>query len=1241
MRDNQQIMLNPILSEAVHRYEAQLILSEQISAKVTDGDTDVLGMMKTSSNGICIPANTEMSITGTTNQSLQNHMVLIESADVPLPDGLVIVPSIDNVTRGTVRCRIMNFSSRDVNLIQPTEIAQVTTCEVMSPDLDVVLSEEGEVTVNIKHTVNASHGMDFNDNTLSKKEQQRFNQLFDEYADVFSKDSNDIGYTDRVEHHIKTTTDVPIKQVDRRIPPNIIPEVKKTLEAWLKAGVIQESNGPYASQMVLVRKKSGELRVCIDYRPLNQITVKDAFPLPRIDECIDNLKGAKYFSSLDLTQGYLQVKVPEADREKTAFRALGSLYEFRRLPFGLCNSPATFSRLMGKCLGDMQGNGIIIYLDDIMVFSSTALEMAERLAAVFQRIREYGLKLKPNKCHFMQKRVSFLGHVISAAGVETDSAKTAAIDKFPIPETERSLRQFLGLTSYYRRFVKNFAQIAGPMTQLLQTGSRERLWRNKKRSIKEQWTQECTSAFQNLKQRLVSSPILGYPHFEDPFILEVDASLQGFGAILSQKRESKSVVIAYASRRLRTHERTMRNYSSMKLEFLSLHWAITKKFRDYLYGSSFLVRTDCHPLSRILTSKPTAADMSKLADLSDFNFTIEYRSGKSNSAADALSRNPIDTMSDDSDDDIDDEHTINTQHELMSFLADQDETLALPGDIITTLKEWNCSDKIHVTVQETHMNYIPEISISDVPMLQQDDPHIASVLKMMKADTKPKSSRTDSKQVKKLLTKWHQLKMVDNVLYRTMSNNGELTDVIVLPQTLVPLVLKQLHDFAGHQGIERTLQLTRLRCYWPTLTADVTNYVQGCIRCKISKEPMPRIKTLMTPIIANRPLEIVAMDFTLLEMSTSGHENVLVMTDIFSKYTLAIPTKDQTAKTVCKTFVKEWIQKLGIPERIHSDQGRSFENSIISDLCRIYKITKSKTTPYHPQGNSQAERFNRTMHNLLRTLGVEEKKRWPDHLQELVFMYNNTPHSSTGFAPYYLFFGHTPRLPIDTILMPISGTRNPDAKLYVEQHRLRLDKAMERANRHLQKKADERCQRHNKTVKPTELVVGQTVLVKNRVQGRHKIHDYFSSIPYTVMGRVVNDSSAIIIQSADGKGRVINQVDLIPIDSFDEPVEVPEEPEPDDDESSDDDDELVVLTKRKRKDVGRNRQEPVQNRAVPVQPQTRRSLRATAGQHSNIHNLPISAIKQEQIVLPEYTDYSDAMLQIGRMLQESYDKTTT
>ena len=269
---------------------------------------------------------------------------------------------------------------------------------------------------------------------------------------------------------------------------------------------------------------------------------------------------------------------------------------------------------MSRCLGDQGdqcGKGIIIYLDDILVYSSTISEMTERLKTVFQRLRQFGLKVRPDKCNFFKERVTFLGHVVSADGVETDPAKMKAVKEFPKPATQKHIRQFLGLTSYFRRYVKSFAQIAGPLTDLLSTdASATRKTSNK--FISDKWTEQCQDAFETLKQKLIEAPILGYPDFQIPFCLEVDASLNGFGAILSQQQEGKRVVIAYASRRLRKHEKSGRNYSSMKIEFLALHWAVTHKFREYLYGSNFTILTDSHPRSRILKAKQTAANTSKV-----------------------------------------------------------------------------------------------------------------------------------------------------------------------------------------------------------------------------------------------------------------------------------------------------------------------------------------------------------------------------------------------------------------------------------------------------------------------------------------------------------------------------------------------------------------------------------------------------------------------------------------------------
>jgi hypothetical protein len=530
--------------------------------------------------------------------------------------------------------------------------------------------------------------------------------------------------------------------------------------------------------------------------------------------------------------------------------------------------------------------------------------MITKLEEIFNRLRQCGLKVKPEKCHFFQEKVSFLGHTISAAGIATDQSKHAAIKEYPRPTTEKSLRQFLGLASYFRRFIKGFAQIAGPLSNLLCTGTRQRQRRTKSISIVDKWTSECEEAFENLKVKLTSTPLLGFPDFQQTFYLEIDASLQGFGAILSQVHNKKKTVIAYASRRLRTHEKTMKNYSSMKLEFLSLHWAVTKKFKDYLYGSNFIVKTDSHPLSKVLTSKQTAADMGKLADLADFNFSIEYRSGLSNTAADALSRNPIDST-DDSDID-DDEHVINTQQELLPYINEVNNTVSLPSKLVTTMAE--CKQILDQNKSsDTKMSFVPDIPANNLVQLQTDDPHIAIILKFLSLQKKPatREYEREAVQVKTLMSKWDQLHVVNNILIRCITINGESKQVIVLPLTLRTTVLQQLHDFMGHQGIERTTQLAQARCYWPTLRADVTEYCKQCKRCQVAKEPTPKTKTVMSHLIANRPLQIVAIDFTLLEKSTSGHENILVITDVFTKFTIAIPTMNQTAKTVCKVLVRE------------------------------------------------------------------------------------------------------------------------------------------------------------------------------------------------------------------------------------------------------------------------------------------------------------------------------------------------
>ena len=316
------------------------------------------------------------------------------------------------------------------------------------------------------------------------------------------------------------------------------------------------------------------ISVCVDYRKLNAVTRKDAYPLPRIDDTLDTLSGAHWFTTLDLISGYWQVEVEPADREKTAFCTPEGLFEFKVMPFGLCNAPATFQRLMNSALSGLHGNSCLVYLDDVIIMGNTFLDHLNNLQHVFHRIRAAGLKLQPNKCALCQKEVSFLGYIISQAGISTDLRKTERVISWPLPTSKHEVQQFLGLANYYRRFIKNFAKIAKPLHKLTE------------KSAPFLWTAECQLAFDNLKQSLTSAPVLAHPDYNKPFILDTDASQTGIGAVLSQVQDDGCErVIAYASKTLSRQER---HYCVTRLELLAVV-TFVHNFRPYLLGRKFLL----------------------------------------------------------------------------------------------------------------------------------------------------------------------------------------------------------------------------------------------------------------------------------------------------------------------------------------------------------------------------------------------------------------------------------------------------------------------------------------------------------------------------------------------------------------------------------------------------------------------------------------------------------------------------
>ncbi|XP_073510768.1 uncharacterized protein [Phyllobates terribilis] len=481
----------------------------------------------------------------------------------------------------------------------------------------------------------------------------------------------DFGRVKGVEHHIPTGDHPPIKERYRPVPPAHYQHAKGMLRDMKEAGVIRDSCSPWAAPLVLVRKKDNTMRMCVDYRKINRITHKDAYPLPRIEESLAALRSANFFSTLDLTSGYWQVPVAEADREKTAFTTPMGLSEFTCMPFGLCNAPGTFQRLMECCLGHRNFETVLLYLDDVIVYSKTYEDHLKHLAEVFEALASYGLKVKPSKCHLLKPKVQYLGHVVSADGVAPDPDKITAIKEWPSPSSVKEVRQFLGLVGYYRRFIPGFTKKAAPMQDLLIGQSRKA--KNQKPPFK--WEELEEESFCQLKMALTGDEILAYPDYSQPFILYTDASNIGLGAVLSQIQQGKERVIAYASRKLRRTERNPENYSSFKLEFLAVVWAVTERFKHYLSSSRFTVYTDNNPLTHLDTARLGALEQRWMARLSNYEFTIKYRAGRSNTNADALKVKPSKC------------HLLKPKVQYLGHVVSADGVAPDP-DKITAIKEW-------------------------------------------------------------------------------------------------------------------------------------------------------------------------------------------------------------------------------------------------------------------------------------------------------------------------------------------------------------------------------------------------------------------------------------------------------------------------------------------------------------------------------------------------------------------------
>ena len=939
-----------------------------------------------------IPANTEVIAKGKLIGDSSHIMnALVEPFISKHTETLLVAKALVDPSNGNIPVRIANITDQDKTINKLTYTATCEIVRVNDEDSDICrVFQTSECDDNYPEI--PTHLQDLCARScinIDDFQLEQVKSILIKHKNTFSKTKNDLGRATAIRHKINTGTALPIKQQPRRLPFSKREEVDREIQRLLDCGLIEPSKSPWAAPIVLVKKKDGSSRLCIDYRMLNNVTLKDSYPLPRIDDSLDALRGAKWYSVLDLSSGYFQVEMDQDDKEKTAFTTTRGLFHFNVMAMGLCNGVATFQRLMEYVLFGLNWQTCLIYIDDIIIFADSFESHLSRLSEVLDKIASHGLKVSPKKCHLFQEKVSFLGHIVSRDGIATDPMKIETIKTWPIPKNIKGVRSFLGTCSYYRRFIKDFATIAKPLHRLTE------------KSLRFEWTNECDKSFHELKLALMSSPILGYPDMAKPFILDTDASGYGVGAVLSQLENGKEMVVAYYSKSL---SKTERQYCVTRRELLAVVMGI-KHFHHYLYGTKFLVRTDHSALNWLLRFRNPEGQMARwLEVLNTYNFEVRHRPGRLHGNADGLSRRPCFPC-----------NHCNKQDQNEFNNTDIDRCVKITQE--TDSSQNNETEKASITtwlVQKTNV---------EIKEAQKAD-QILTVLHDMKSKGTGRPKWQDiaiqNTHVKRYWSQWDRILLQDDILYRKWFNTNTEDTVLQLmvPQIWQKEILELLHDrpMSGHLGINKTIARVQQRFYWLDYKLDITKLINGCQLCGARKQPPRKAKGKMMQYHVGAPMERVALDIVgPFPISNHGNKYILVVTDYFTRWVEGYPMANAETTTIVDLFITNFICRFGVPRQIHTDQGRQFESGLFKELCRKLSIDKTRTTAFRPQSDGLVERFNRTLEDILSKYINKNQKDWDEQLPFALMAYRSSVQETTKFSPSLLMLGREVELPIDII----------------------------------------------------------------------------------------------------------------------------------------------------------------------------------------------------------------------------------
>ena len=829
--------------------------------------------------------------------------VYIRGGFVDKDCNLFVPRSVGRVSKkGKVCLEVSNLAKRPLSLTPDMTIASGQKLEKGNPNLTI----EG-----IDHEAGNNEWEGAAMSHLSDERRGEIKQIVEESGIKLNK----LGRVKGLTTSIDTTDQSPINVRQYRLPIAKRLEARAETNKMLDAGVIRESKSPWNSPVVLVRKPSGGTRFAIDFRQLNAVTKRQVYPMPRIDDCLNSLGTGTHFSLLDLQSAFWQVELEEDSKPKTAFSVDGmGHFEFEVMPYGLTNAAAVFQRMMDHVLRGLHWTHVLCYIDDVIVFGSSWQEHNERLAIVLEKLAEANLGLNLAKCSFGREEVKYLGHIIGHGKVKADPDKVAAVEQFPRPKSATEVRSFLGLASYYRRFVRDFATVTKPLTELTKT----------KGVPKFHWSPEAENAFQALKTALVNAPCLTCLDQSAPLILQVDASQVGLGVMLCVETEGEGErPIAFASRQLKASEA---KYSSIQKEALALVWGL-QHFHYWVFGQHVTLVTDHCPLSYLKSMAPKSQLLSRwLLILQCYDFTIVHRPGKANANLDALSRCPLEGVESD-----------------------------IGKELCPTFIEAN------VVSREG----------DDIAMAQDEDEEVAQIRATLEAGQGSKKG-VDKKWGRYALEEgvlYHYWEPKGS-----RRRKGRRRRQLVVPQNRRGEILMECHD-AGHPGYVRTLAKIREAYFWPSMVKDVSTHLKNCTTCKAIKSTKGG-KAPLKPLVVTRPLEMVSMDVVgPLPVSEQGNKYIITMMDMFSRWPAAYPAADMTAETVVRC-IKQFGGDFGYPEAVLTDRGTNFASQVFAKACKALRINHVMTSSYRPQTNGMLERFHYTLKSGLATYPVDDWDRW-------------------------------------------------------------------------------------------------------------------------------------------------------------------------------------------------------------------------------------------------------------------------